>query len=76
MAMFPIFIIGLVLGAICMWAYINLKQNTPSETRLKLLVDETATLKNHKEILEKCIHKKDVAIKQLKEDIQSFEERK
>ena len=76
MAMFPIFMIGLVLGAVCMWAYVNLKRDVPSETRLKLLEDEITTLKNDKEMLEKCIHKKDVAIKQLKEDIQSFEERK
>ena len=53
MAMFPIFMIGLVLGAICMWAYINLKQNTPSETRLKLLEDEIRSLKNDNDLLEK-----------------------
>ena len=74
--MFPIFMIGLVLGARCMWAYINLKRDVPSETRLKLLEDEITSLKSDKEMLEKCIHKKDIAIKQLKEDIQSFEERK
>lgn len=74
--MFPIFMIGLILGTICTWAYDNLKQNTPSETRLKLLEDEITSLKSDKEMLEKCIHKKDVVIKQLKEDIQSFEERK
>ena len=55
MAMFPIFMIGLVLGAICMWAYINVKQNTPSETRLKLLEDEITALRNDKEIF--CIWK-------------------
>ena len=76
MAMFPIFMIGLMLGAICTWSYVKLKQNTPSETRLKLLEDEITLLKSDKEMLEKCIHKKDIAIKQLKEDIQSFEERK
>lgn len=53
MAMFPIFMIGLILGAICMWAYINLKQNTPSETRLKLLEDEIRSLKNDNDLLEK-----------------------
>ena len=58
MAMFPIFMIGLILGAICTWAYVNLKQNTPSETRLKLLEDEITLLKSDKEMLEKCIHKK------------------
>ena len=74
--MFPIFMIGLVLGAICMWTYANLKRDVPSDIRLKLLEDEIRSLKNDKEMLEKCIHKKNVAIKQLKEDIQSFEERK
>ena len=39
MAMFPIFMIGLVAGAICMWSYMNLKRDIPSETRLKLLED-------------------------------------
>ena len=53
MAMFPIFMIGLILGAICMWAYINLKQNTPSETRLKLLEDEIRSLKNDNDLLKK-----------------------
>lgn len=76
MAMFPIFMMGLVLGAICMWTYVNLKRDVPSKTRLKLLEDEIRSLKSDKEMLEKCIYKKDIAIKQLKEDIQSFEERK
>ena len=53
MAMFPIFMIGLVLGAVCMWAYANLKQNVPSETRLKLLEDEIRSLKNDNDLLEK-----------------------
>lgn len=53
MAMFPIFMIGLVLGAICMWSYINLKRDTPSETRLKLLEDEIKSLKNDNDLLEK-----------------------
>ena len=53
MAMFPIFMIGLILGAICMWAYINLKQNTPSKTRLKLLEDEIRSLKNDNDLLKK-----------------------
>ena len=53
MAMFPIFMIGLVLGAICMWAYVNLKRDAPSETRLKLLEDEIRSLKNDNDLLEK-----------------------
>ena len=53
MAMFPIFIIGLVLGAACMWAYVNLKRDVPSETRLKLLEDEIRSLKNDNDLLEK-----------------------
>ena len=51
MAMFPIFMIGLVLGAICMWAYVNLKRDVPSETRLKLLEDEIRSLKNDNDLL-------------------------
>lgn len=53
MAMFPIFMIGLVLGAICTWAYVNLKRDVPSETRLKLLEDEIRSLKNDNDLLEK-----------------------
>ena len=53
MAMFPIFMIGLVLGAICMWAYVNLKRDVSSETRLKLLEDEIRSLKNDNDLLEK-----------------------
>ena len=53
MAMFPIFMIGLVLGAICMWAYVNLKRDVPSETRLKLLEDEIIYLKAENEYLKK-----------------------
>ena len=53
MAMFPIFMIGLVLGAICTWAYANLKRDVPSETRLKLLEDEIRSLKNDNDLLEK-----------------------
>ena len=53
MAMFPIFMIGLVLGTICMWAYVNLKRDVPSETRLKLLEDEIRSLKNDNDLLEK-----------------------
>ena len=53
MAMFPIFMIGLVLGAICTWAYVNLRRDVPSETRLKLLEDEIRSLKNDNDLLEK-----------------------
>lgn len=53
MAMFPIFMIGLVLGATCTWAYVNLKRDVPSETRLKLLEDEIRSLKNDNDLLEK-----------------------
>ena len=65
MAMFPIFMIGLILGAICMWAYINLKQNTPSETRLKLLEDEIRSLKNDNDLLEKLNTKRYAKIDKL-----------
>ena len=58
MAMFPIFMIGLVLGAICMWTYVNLKRDVPSETRLKLLEDEIRSLK-------KEVQQKNVLIREL-----------
>ena len=68
MAMFPIFMIGLVLGAICMWAYVNLKRDVPSETRLKLLEDEIRSLKNDKEMLEKLNTKLYAKIDKLEND--------
>lgn len=76
MAMLPIFIMGFIIGLVLGYLYANFKKETPSETRLKMLEAEIITLKNDKELLEKCIQKKDIAIEQLKEDIQSFEERK
>ena len=69
MAMFPIFIIGLISGVILSSVYNMYKKETPSETRLKLLEAEIASLKNDKELLEKCIQKKDVTIEKLKEDV-------
>ena len=68
MAMFPIFMIGLVLGAICMWTYVNLKRDVPSETRLKLLEDEIRSLKNDKEMLEKLNTKLYAKIDKLEND--------
>lgn len=76
MAMFPIFMIGLIAGGILGYVYSIYKKETPSETKLKLLEAEIISLKSDKEMLEKCVQKKDNAIKQLKQDIQSFEERK
>ena len=68
MAMFPIFMIGLVLGAICMWAYFNLKRDVPSETRLKLLEDEIRSLKNDNDLLEKLNTKLYAKINKLEND--------
>ncbi|MDE6946255.1 MAG: hypothetical protein K2P14_03610 [Anaeroplasmataceae bacterium] len=76
MAMFPIFMIGLVVGGIVGYTYSIYKKETPSETRLKLLEAEIITLKSDKEMLEKCIQKKDKNIEQLKQDIEVFEKRK
>lgn len=70
MAMFPIFMIGLVAGAILGYVFSIYKKETPSETKLKLLEAEIITLKSDKEMLEKCVQKKDDTIKQLKQDIQ------
>ena len=68
MAMFPIFMIGLVLGAICMWTYVNLKRDVPSETRLKLLEDEIRSLKNDNNLLEKLNAKLYAKINKLEND--------
>lgn len=76
MAMFPIFMIGLVAGIVLGYVYSIYKKETPSETRLKLLEAEIITLKSDKEMLEKCIQKKDKNIEQLKQDIEVFEKRK
>ena len=68
MAMFPIFMIGLVLGAICMWTYVNLKRDVPSKTRLKLLEDEIRSLKNDNDLLEKLNTKLYAKIDKLEND--------
>ena len=68
MAMFPIFMIGLVLGAICMWAYANLERDVPSETNLKLLEDEISSLKNDNDLLEKLNTKLYAKINKLEND--------
>ena len=36
-----------------MWAYVNLKRDVPSETRLKLLEDKIRSLKKDNDLLEK-----------------------
>ena len=68
MAMFPIFMIGFVLGVICTWAYVNLKRDVPSETRLKLLEDEIRSLKNDNNLLEKLNTKLYAKINKLEND--------
>lgn len=75
MGFLPIFVIGWLVGLGLGYALSQHKKETPSETRLKLLEAEIITLKSDNELLEKCIQKKDDAIKQLREDIQSFEKR-
>lgn len=76
MAMFPIFMIGLVVGIVVTNIYHMYKKEVPSETKLKLLEAEIIALKGDKEMLEKCIQKKDDSIEQLKQDIEIFEKRK
>lgn len=75
MAMLPIFLVGLVLGAVCTYACMNLQREVPSATRLELLEKEIVILKNDKTMLENCIKKKDTAIEQLKSDIAVLEEK-
>lgn len=76
MGMLPVFIIGIVMGCIFSYVYSLYKKDTPSEVKLKLLEAEIISLKNDNAMLERCIQKKDVAITQLKQDIESFETKK
>ena len=75
MAMFPIYLIGVLVGGIVGYAISTLRKNSPSQTRLELLLDEIEGLRNDNAMLKKCIDKKDKAIEQLKEDIRACEER-
>lgn len=75
MAMFPIFLIGVLVGGIVGYATATVQKNSPSEVSMNLLQNEIAQLKNDNAMLEKCINKKDVAIKQLKNDISILEEK-
>lgn len=52
MAMLPIFICGLILGALLMKSYINYKETKPSEVKLELLEQTIENLKEDNAILE------------------------
>lgn len=75
MAMFPIFLIGVLVGGIVGYATATVQKNSPSEVSINLLQDEIAGLKNDNLLLEKIIQKKDKAIKQLKDDISILEDK-
>ena len=57
MAMFPIFVIGLVVGMAIMWCVRTLICEAPSQTKVTMLEREKDTLKNDNEMLEKLIDK-------------------
>ena len=50
--MLPIFICGLILGAMLMNSYLNYKKTKPSEVKLELLEQTIENLKEDNEILE------------------------
>ena len=52
MAMLPIFVGGLILGAMLMNSYFNYKKTKPSEVKLELLEQTIENLKEDNEILE------------------------
>lgn len=52
MAMLPIFICGLILGALLMKSHINYKETKPSEVKLELLEQTIENLKEDNAILE------------------------
>lgn len=75
MAMFPIFLIGVLVGGIVGYAIATVRKNSPSEVRMNLLQDEIKQLESDNAMLVKCINKKDVAIAQLKDDLRVCEEK-
>lgn len=78
MAMFPVFIIGILAGIICTCLWYNFKKDTPSEVKLKLLEAEIISLKSDNEMLMDCVQKKDAIIKQIKQqqEVDAFKNKK
>ena len=57
MAMFPIFIIGLVVGIIVSYAFYKYKQSTPSETKLHTQENIIKQLEKDNSILNDLVDK-------------------
>lgn len=76
MPMFPVFIIGVLAGIICACLWYNLKKDTPSEVKLKLLEAEIISLKSDNEMLMDNIQKKNTMLKQIKQEVDAFENKK
>lgn len=69
MAMFPIFMIGLVAGAILGYVFSIYKKETPSETKFRIMEAEMITLKSDKEMLENLTDKLYKQIDDLKDEL-------
>lgn len=66
MAMFPIFMIGLVAGVILGYVFSIYKKETPSETKFRIMEAEIIALKSDKEMLEKLTDKQYKELEELK----------
>ena len=69
MAMFPIFIIGLISGIILSAVYNMYKKETPSETQFRMLTKELEQERNDKEILDKLVDKLYAKIDKLEKEL-------
>lgn len=69
MAMFPIFIIGLISGIILSTVYNMYKKETPSETQFRMLTKELEQERNDKEMLDKLVDKLYAKIDKLEKEL-------
>lgn len=69
MAMFPIFMIGLVAGSILGYVFSIYKKEIPSETKFHIMEAEITTLKSDKEMLEKLTDKQYKELENLKKEV-------
>lgn len=69
MAMFPIFIIGLISGIILSSVYNMYRKETPSETQFRMLTRELEQEKNDKEMLDKLVDKLYAKIDKLEKEL-------
>ncbi len=69
MAMFPIFMVGLIAGGILGYVFSIYKKETPSETKFRIMEAEIIALKNDKEMLEKLTDKQYKKLEELKKEV-------